>query len=81
MNNEQFWKCPLCQQGFVIKKGTYPDKTLTGYKLSVCETCYRMNWDGWAPHYEKILIEHCLKNDIPLPQREENGLLPRDFHP
>jgi hypothetical protein len=37
-----------------------------------------LNWDGWAPHHECVLLEHLEKKGLPVPQRNEKGLLPRN---
>ncbi len=56
----------------------YEGKKISRYHLSVCKLCYDGNWDGWTPHYEGKILSHLEAKGLPIPERNENGLLPRD---
>lgn len=43
-----------------------------------CDFCWDGNWDGWAPHYENILLEHLKRKGLPIPKRNAKGWLPRN---
>jgi hypothetical protein len=40
--------------------------------------CYEGNWDGWSKTYEDKIIKHLREKDLEVPERNENGLLPRN---
>ena len=44
----------------------------------VCDSCYRGNWDGWAPQLESSITSKLNEQRLPLPERNANGLLPRE---
>ncbi len=80
MNKDKFMEiCPLCENEYQFGPEVYKGRKLAGYNLFVCDMCYNMNWDGWQRRLEGILIEHLNKSGIPLPKRNKNGLLPREF--
>ena len=56
----------------------YDGKQIPRYSLDVCSTCYEGNWDGWTPHYESKILLHLKEKGLPMPERNDNGLLPRD---
>jgi len=59
MNKDKFMlRCPLCYGEFQFGPHRYDGTTIPRYQITVCNSCYQGNWDGWAPHYEKQLIEH-----------------------
>ena len=79
MNKDKFiLRCRLCFEEFQFGPGRYDGTTIPRYKITVCNSCYRSNWDGWAPHYEETLIEHLKTNNLPIPERKPKGWLPRD---
>ncbi len=57
-----------------VKEGEY----ISRYQITVCRSCYESNWDGWELGREKILLKHLEDNDIPIPNRDTEGWLPRD---
>ena len=79
MNNEKFmFNCDLCGSSYQMGRHKYDGKQIPRYKLGVCSTCYEGNWDGWAPHYESKILLHLKEKGLPTPERNNNGLLPRD---
>lgn len=73
------YRCPLC--GGSIQDGLHdhPGHRLRGYGLFVCDNCYDNNWDGWTQDYEDRLLAALDEEEIEYPERNEDGLLPREF--
>lgn len=71
-------RCQLCCAEF--EYGRHPDagRYIAAYQISVCETCYRGNSEGWARHHEERLIAHLTDKCLRVPQRNWRGRLPRD---
>jgi len=46
--------------------------------IMVCDACWQGNWDGWNPRFEEKLLSILKKNGLPVPERNEKGLLPRN---
>jgi hypothetical protein len=70
--------CGICGAQFQFGPHRYDGRHISTYKLTVCGSCYDANWDGWAPHWEPILIKHLNTNGIPIPSRNSKGWLPRE---
>ena len=80
MSEEQFmFKCDVC--GTMYQHGPHKYK---GHRLELygdifcCDTCWQGNWDGWAPHREKTLLDHLKQKNLPVPERNAKGWLPRN---
>lgn len=71
-------KCELCGSPYQAGQGVWTGQTIARYKLSVCNSCYNANWDGWAPVWEEKFIAHLRAHGIPLPSRNEKGWFPRE---
>jgi len=80
MKTEKFmFKCDVCGNMYQHGPYRYEGHRLERYgNIFCCDTCWTVNWDGWAPHHEKILLAHLEKNSLPVPKRNKKGLLPRD---
>ena len=79
MNEDKIMRtCPLCYREYQFGPHRYDGTAIPRYQITVCNTCYRSNWDGWAPHYESQLIDHLKANNLPIPKRNAKGWLPRD---
>lgn len=80
MNNPDIimFPCDICGQQFQFGCHVYDGKFIPTYKLTVCITCFNANHDGWAPHYEQKILSHLERNRVKLPERNENGWLPRE---
>jgi len=59
-------------------KHIYNGKHILRYQLGVCRECYDRSWNGWSSQDEKKVIKHLEGKKFPIPERNENGLLPRD---
>lgn len=42
-----------------------------------CDSCWTGNWDGWGPREELKLLGILKEKNLPTPQRNEKGWLPR----
>ena len=71
-------RCFMCDSEYQMGPHRDDGKYIPQYKINVCRICYDGNWDGWAPHYEDRLMEQLKKEDIPVPERNSKGWLPRD---
>jgi hypothetical protein len=56
----------------------YRGKLVGRYMIEVCDGCYASNSDGWMPPFEATLLAHLTEKGLPIPDRNEKGLLPRD---
>jgi len=79
MKTEKELQCAFCQATADLLIGKYPISNLHGYNLPICDLCRRSNYDGWRDPYEAKLLAHLEANDIPVPQRLDNGRLPLEF--
>lgn len=70
--------CQLCGSSYQAGHGVWTGQTIAKYQLSVCNTCYAANWDGWAPGWEEKFIAHLQARGIPVPPRNEKGWFPRE---
>lgn len=70
--------CDLCGKRFQMGPHRYDGEFASLYKITVCKICWDGNWDGWNPGHEKYLLEKLKENGLPIPERNEKGLLPRD---
>lgn len=71
-------ECDVCGGSFQFGPNRYDGLRNQTYHIMVCSGCHNANWDGWAPQYESQVIKSLAANGTPLPQRNENGLLPRE---
>lgn len=70
--------CPICASRFQYGPHRYAGRHIARYKMTVCETCWSANHDGWGPHAEAIVLEHLKKNNLPVPPCNARGWLPRE---
>tara|TARA_E500000331_G_scaffold2471_1_gene2602 strand:+ start:1160 stop:1393 length:234 start_codon:yes stop_codon:yes gene_type:complete len=56
-------------------------KLTKGYKLLVCAKCWLDAEKGWANQHQEILFEALKRNGLLIPDRNHEGLLPRDYLP
>lgn len=76
--NKVIYKCFICNQDFQHNHGVYEGAPRKTYGFISCLRCYEFNWDGWAPGYEKKILQYMEDNGIDPPKRNEKGWLPRD---
>ena len=69
---------PDCNRAFQMGPHVYEGRYIPRYNLTVCKACYEGNWDGWHHDYEKFILAHLKKKGLPVPERNQNDLLPRD---
>lgn len=69
--------CDMCGKNYQHGPHQYEGHNIPLYGISVCESCWRGNWDGWAPHLEDQLLSHLKKNGLPIPPRNSKGWFPR----
>ena len=71
--------CDVCGRAYQHGPHRYEGHRLDLYGgIFCCDTCWNGNWDGWAPQFEKVLLEHLKANGIAPPQRNAKGWLPRN---
>jgi hypothetical protein len=71
--------CFACGEEFQMGlHSVYEGKFVQRYDITVCDSCYKGNWDGWHPKLEQSLIDHLEERGLPIPERNEQGWLPRD---
>jgi hypothetical protein len=79
MNDPKFmFTCQLCSDSYQMGRHIYDGKQIPRYQLGVCKPCYDGNWDGWGSDHETKLLFHLKEKGLPVPERNKNGLLPRD---
>lgn len=69
--------CPLCGEKYPNGPHRYDGCHSKLFDLWVCSNCWDANWDGWAPHYERFLLDHLKKKGLPIPKRNAKGWFPR----
>ena len=75
---EQVVSCQMCGKEYRSARNINEGRYIPKYAIAVCQLCYDCNALGWAPLYEQTLLAHLQLNNIPLPKRNEKGLLPRE---
>jgi hypothetical protein len=75
---EQVLHCQMCDAEFLVGRQASEGRYIPAYDLHVCDRCYDCNAEGWAPLYEQKLLGHLQSAGIKKPQRQKNGMLPRD---
>ena len=76
--NKILIKCFICDKQFQFGNHHYEGHPSPKYDIMVCNSCWQGNWDGWASQYEEKLLSHLKNNNLPEPQRNSKGWLPRD---
>ena len=73
------YQCDVCDADYQAGPHRHEGHRLHLYgDVTCCDTCWRGNWDGWAPHLETRLLGHLQRQGLPVPRRLPRGLLPRD---
>ena len=79
MTKEKFmYKCDLCGQQYQHGPHRYEGHIVRLYKMTICDLCWKTNHDGFAPHYEDKILNHLKQNNLPIPESNIKGLLPRE---
>jgi hypothetical protein len=71
--------CFFCSQSFAAGGGHWGGRWLPCYQISVCNSCFNSNWDGWHLDAEEKLVKHLQEKGIALPKRNEKGWLPQSI--
>lgn len=61
--------------------GAPAQRTIAGYGFGCCEACYKRAESGWAKHHEPSLYKAMERQGLLIPDRNERGLLPREYSP
>ncbi len=71
--------CDTCGNPYQEGPHRYEGHKLHRYGgIMVCDGCWQGNHDGWNPHFEPILLGILKEKGLPVPERNEQGLLPRE---
>jgi len=60
---------------------TESNHQLKGYNLTICSICWDEAADGWHEQHQPTLFEALKENSLLIPDRNERGLLPREYQP
>ncbi len=72
------YSCFICTNEYEMGFGVYDGKRIPLYgDINVCMSCYNLSSEGWNPAVEEKLINHLNEKGLSVPERNENGLLPR----
>lgn len=70
--------CDICGNSYQHGPHRHEGHRLHLYgEIMACDSCWRGNHDGWAPHREPILLAHLQRQGLPVPARNDKDLLPR----
>ena len=76
---DQEMTCSVCGRTFTSHIHVHEGHPLHLYGgVTCCDTCWNANWDGWAPCWEPRLLQILKEKNLPVPERNEEGWLPRD---
>ncbi|GMU68247.1 MAG: hypothetical protein AMXMBFR37_05800 [Steroidobacteraceae bacterium] len=71
--------CDVCGKPYQHGPHRYEGHKLDLYGgIMACGSCWDCNHDGWAPHLERAILGHLDRLGLPVPPRNDNGLLPRN---
>jgi hypothetical protein len=76
---QHYETCFLSDRPFPFSQGKYYGRWIPAYRLSVCASCLKGNWDGLNRRYESKFEKHLYKNSIFLAHRNNKGLYPIDI--
>ena len=79
MTNEKImFNCDVCGRPYQHGPHRFEGNKLDLYGgIMCCDTCWKANWDGWAPHLEPKLLKQLQSKGLPVPARNSHGWLPR----
>ncbi len=58
MQYKHMEQCFLCKGQFQFGPGAYHGRWIREWKVSICDTCRRGNWDGIVPEVHPHLVDH-----------------------
>ena len=74
----QWQACGLCDRSVPYGPHRYEGSMNARYAIFVCNSCRDGNHDGWSPSYTQRLLVSLHQAGLPVPERNQKGLLPRD---
>ena len=63
--------CFLCKQSFPFGFGVYRGRPIPAWKITVCDTCYKGNWDGVVLELHPRLKDHLKDKKIEIIRNEK----------
>lgn len=76
---DQEMTCAVCGRTSVSHFHVHEGHPLHLYGgVTCCDACWNSNWDGWGPCWEPRLLQILKIKNLPVPERNEKGWLPRD---
>lgn len=76
---EMLLRCDVCGHLYQPEPAGNGDHRLELYgNIRCCDSCWEFNGEGWAPHFEELLLTQLQKKGIQAPGRNEKGFLPRN---
>ncbi|ENJ8217220.1 hypothetical protein ACQ8E4_001395 [Escherichia coli] len=74
-----YCKCDICGKETRFGPDLYEGRVLQLYgQAFCCKICWDGNWDGWGPIAELAILHILKEKNLPIPERNEKGWLPRD---
>ena len=71
-------RCPLCAAHFKWGPHRFDGRKIEPYDIIVCNACWQRSWSGWGQPLDKGILQHLTERGLPIPERNERGLLPRE---
>ena len=66
--------CFACGTEFQMgPHSVYEGEFVPRYDITVCDSCYKGNWDGWHPELEEHLLARLKEKGLPIPERNKQG--------
>ena len=70
-------RCDLCDSTYRNDAYNFRAQKAELYGITVCNNCWRLNWEGWNQKHEKRLLSILAEKRLPIPDRNGKELLPR----
>lgn len=78
-NDHIYIPCSICGKDERYGPDLYKGHHLHLYGgVFCCDNCWKGNWDGWGPLHEHKLLKILESENLPIPDRNSKGWLPRD---
>lgn len=71
-------KCKICDRHFDFGPHAYRGKYLPRCKMTVCDSCLSAHRDGWNQEAETRIVDHLVRNELTVPERNVAGWLPAE---
>jgi len=85
MSDQKTYCCFFCQEAFEYKQHHldapqfYPVRKIDAYHVDICRNCATDQLDGVDARHEYRLVQKLKRRGLPVPERNEDGLLPMPF--